>query len=859
MIGAMPGLFMYVGAFILSQYWVTYPKKYARFLFSFVASQIYLLSFVSQGLWNPFFNPWTFSYAILPIVLAGFWIWVFYGRAMGLVMLSVGSVLSAPNPFWAEEAVLLVGPLFFACWWHFRKDLTVKIVTGRLLFCAGGLLLANLFWILPVLIQYQLGTASYSQARIPLSFDSLLDHSTGFTLLDVVLYGHSTYSLFGTWVRNWSWANVIPALFTYVPFLLGTMKKGHRSLIAGLGASLLAGLFLSKGANPPFGAVFYEIAIHLPLGFGVYFRNGGNIFMEQVLVVGAILIALTFVELAAKADRTASKGVAWSISNSEDSGDSVDLPFPKDRHNNLRILSSAALVALAFSAVILPIAAGTIIDQQVYGPRFIATDIPPAYFSTNSYLENQIGSFNVVWIPNGCCNVPFWKPYILTNFPATISSRPVLPNADSYLAYLQDPKSNVLSNWLALLGTRYLVIHSDILGYPSEPLNRSLSATPGMDLAFRTGFIDVYEVRSPWSPQTLYVLPSVGNHDDGFPDFKGSQFIKVSHDGANGTTLNFNAGQDFTIAAWEKTTNSTTQIIAQDNQFGGTWMGWTLGLWNGAPWFQAGQTNNSEFQGLVANETLTDGTWHFLVGERAGTVWRLFVDGQLEAEKSDMPSIPIETGQNASLGARVTTYGDNIWLFNGSLADIQLYSRALNTTETGGLYIRGMRVPADMTNEYSPLFWALPFNDTLNSPQELSVNRFQLTPSSALGFGETILPLNVSQPSTAAGQVVTSTQESATLWKAQLVGHGQITLVLAESFTPGWKASWSDHVVTGFPLFGGAVTAFNLTLSTPISITLQYIYQNALVIGTTFSLIGFPVLIIAVWLRKKSLAKPRYG
>src|SRR5260370_24161872 len=121
-------------------------------------------------------------------------------------------------------------------------------------------------------------------------------------------------------------------------------------------------------------------------------------------------------------------------------------------------------------------------------------------------------------------------------------------------------------------------------------------------------------------------------------------------------------------------------------------MGWTLGLWNGAPWFQAGQTSSSEFQGLVANESVADGTWHFLVGERAGTVWQLFVDGQLEAEKYNMTSIPIETSQNASIGARVTSYGGNTWFFDGSLSNVQLYGRALNATETVELYNSGLRM-----------------------------------------------------------------------------------------------------------------------------------------------------------------------
>jgi hypothetical protein len=854
LIAAMPGFFMYVGAFILSQYWVNNnTKKYARLLFSFVASQVYLFSFVNQGLWNPFFNPWTFSYAILPLVLAGFWIWIFHGRLLGLVILGVGSVLSSPNPFWTEEAVLLVGPLFLACWWYLRKELTGKIVAGRLLLGLGSVLLANLFWILPVLLQYQLGTAIYSRARIPLSFDGMLGASRGFTLLDVVLYGHSTYYLFGTWAQNWSLANIVPALFTYIPFLLPSARKGRRPLVIGLGASLLIGLFLAKGANPPLGIVFYEVGVYLPLGFGVFFRNGGNIFMEQVLVVTAVLIGFTFVELAAKTGSVALKNKFVTTSNSErDSANSSRLRWSKLRLNRLRSVGSIMLIALAFLAVILPIMSGTVIDQQVYGPRFVATEIPSAYFSANSFLENQPGSFNVAWIPNGCCNVPFWKPNILTNFPAAISSRSAIPNLEPYLTYLHVPKSNALRNWSALLGIRYILIHSDFLGYPLESLNQSLNTTPGMDLAFRAGFIDAYEVHSPWIPQTLYVLPALTNSSDGFPALGGSQFIEVSHRGANGTTLNFNAGQDFTIAAWEKTTNSTTQIVAQDNQYGGTWMGWTLGLWNGAPWFQAGQTNNSEFQGLVANESVADGTWHFLVGERAGTVWRLFVDGQLEAEKYNMQSIPIETSQNASIGARVTSYGGNTWFFDGSLANIQLYGRALNATETGGLYNSGLRVSPDMVNEFSPLFSALPFNDNLNSPRDFSGSGFRLVPSGALRVGVTVLPLEVGQPSTTA-QVVSLTEETATSWKAQLVGQGQITLVLAEPFTPGWEASWPSHMVLGFPLFDGVVTAFNLTINAQTSISLHYVYQNALVLGTFFSLFGFPVLILAVWLRKRAV------
>jgi hypothetical protein len=162
-----------------------------------------------------------------------------------------------------------------------------------------------------------------------------------------------------------------------------------------------------------------------------------------------------------------------------------------------------------------------------------------------------------------------------------------------------------------------------------------------------------------------------------------------------------------------------------------------------------------------------------------------------------------------------------------------------------------LRVPPTKANEYSPIFSGLPFNDTLDSLHDFSGNGFQLAPSNKLEFGATNLPLHVGRPSTET-QIVSSTEESATSWKIQMVGQGQVTLVLAQPFTPGWEASWSNHRIVGFPLFGGAVTGFNLTTNAPISIALHYVYENALVIGTFFSVVGFPMLILAVWLRRRS-------
>lgn len=851
-IAALPGCFMYLGSSLLAHYWLKdVVATRIRLLFSFVASQVYLLSFVNQGLWNPFFNPWTFSYAILPLVLAGFWMWVFHARFLGLIILAVSTILSSPNPFWIEEAVLLVGPPFLAYSLKLRKQLRVGALTRRILVGIGSVTVANLFWILPVSIQYYTGTATYSFARIPFTLDGAVAASRGYNLLDVLLYGHSTYELFGTWSQNWSLANVVPALFTYVPLLFLSRLNEQRPMIAGLGTSLLVGLFLAKGANPPLGALFYEIGIRLPLGFGVYFRNGGNIFMEQVLAAAALLIGFAFVELA-RVTNTASREARRMASSG--AFNPVGRPRKRLTHHFASSLSrvpSLVTIILAVSAVALPLAWGSLVDQQVYGPRFVATEIPTSYYSVNSFLNNQSEDFNVVWIPNGCCNVPSWKPHILTNFPGAISSRSVLPKPDPYLAYAHVPNSKVLADWMALLGTRYIIVHSDFIDYPWESLNRSLSVAQSVDLVLRTDISYVYEVRGAWSPQKLYILPQTGEFHDGFPRFHGAQFVEVFPEGSNVGALDFQGGQDFTIAAWVKASDSRTQVIIQDNVYGGTWSGWVLGLWEGRPWFQAGQMDPSLFQGLVANMSVADSAWHFIAGERIGTEWRLLVDGELVASKTNVASTAIKTTQNASIGARVTTYGGDTWFFDGSLANVQLYRKALTAIEVRALYHDGMRVTNDMIETYGPVLWALPFNDTLTSPRDLSGNGFRLVPFGTLNFGETPLPLSVEDPPAGNGEVVSSVRHSATDWMVQIVGRGHFTLILAEPYADGWEASWSGRTATGVPLFGGAVTAFNLTIEGPTRVELRYLYQNTLVVGSLASLLGYPAIVFAVSLRKR--------
>jgi hypothetical protein len=248
----------------------------------------------------------------------------------------------------------------------------------------------------------------------------------------------------------------------------------------------------------------------------------------------------------------------------------------------------------------------------------------------------------------------------------------------------------------------------------------------------------------------------------------------------------------------------------------------------------------------VANQSVADGAWHFLAGERNGANWRLFIDGELVATKTNMTSIRTNNTQNASIGARVTTFGDNAWFFDGSLANIQVYNRALSVGEVGTIYDAGLSIPISIVTGYAPLLWALPIYDNLSAPRDLSGGGFQLVPFGALNFGQTPLPLAIDPTIPTTRQIISAVPETSTMWQIQLGGQGRVTLVLAEPFAPGWEASWSGGKTQAFPMFDNAVTAFNMTSNGPTSIQLKYSYQDTLLAGASASVLGYPVLMLGV-------------
>lgn len=90
--------------------------------------------------------------------------------------------------------------------------------------------------------------------------------------------------------------------------------------------------------------------------------------------------------------------------------------------------------------------------------------------------------------------------------------------------------------------------------------------------------------------------------------------------------------------------------------------------------------------GLLSDDPLDDGDWHFLVCTREGTTATLYIDGSVNDERVTWDS-SISNPGTVSIGARP---GGELGLSNGEMDDVRVFLRSLNAVEVQGLYNAGL-------------------------------------------------------------------------------------------------------------------------------------------------------------------------
>ena len=170
-----------------------------------------------------------------------------------------------------------------------------------------------------------------------------------------------------------------------------------------------------------------------------------------------------------------------------------------------------------------------------------------------------------------------------------------------------------------------------------------------------------------------------------YSDGKSATFNGSSSYIATGFTVPANTSYGF--SAWIKTTNtSSTMIIFSDTDSNGANKSGraVLGFYNGNFYFNMGDNTNAWYDITTYNSaSVRDGAWHHLYLATDGTSQKLYVDGVLFGSLTS-------TVNPGTIGARTYKIGRagdySGGYFNGSIANVRAYNRALSADDVKSIY-----------------------------------------------------------------------------------------------------------------------------------------------------------------------------
>ena len=144
---------------------------------------------------------------------------------------------------------------------------------------------------------------------------------------------------------------------------------------------------------------------------------------------------------------------------------------------------------------------------------------------------------------------------------------------------------------------------------------------------------------------------------------------------ATGTTStgNFPTSTDFTIEFWwrSKLVNSGTGIVVAKTQFASTSAdSWWMEVNGSYKVAFVGHSGTSTFTPVTSTTSVMDGVWHHCAVSRAGTTYRVFVDGALEQTTTN--STTMNQGSRNVTFAGITTVGGLNYAATGYISNLRI-------------------------------------------------------------------------------------------------------------------------------------------------------------------------------------------
>jgi PKD repeat protein len=166
-----------------------------------------------------------------------------------------------------------------------------------------------------------------------------------------------------------------------------------------------------------------------------------------------------------------------------------------------------------------------------------------------------------------------------------------------------------------------------------------------------------------------------------------SQFVQAN----DAPNLNFGTG-DFTVDAWVRTTTATGIAPIVDKRFTDPEVGYALYLKNGRLAMRIGDAvlaDGTEYW-LATTPFIADGQWHHVAGvlKRSALAngTRLYVDGVNVLALPVYGWLSVTNTEKLLIGAQ-KGYSGPIGYLNGSVDEVELFQRALSTTELNAIYM----------------------------------------------------------------------------------------------------------------------------------------------------------------------------
>ncbi|HMU43084.1 MAG TPA: T9SS type A sorting domain-containing protein, partial [Ignavibacteriaceae bacterium] len=185
-----------------------------------------------------------------------------------------------------------------------------------------------------------------------------------------------------------------------------------------------------------------------------------------------------------------------------------------------------------------------------------------------------------------------------------------------------------------------------------------------------------------------------GNGNDGIlngptpaEDRFGNINNSYSFDGINdyidcGNGLSLQIMNDITITAWIKSEVQIDFAPVVISKYGGDDGGWLINFPSDTSVSFDGRDHSGNYRSSGSTQEI-DYAWHFLVGQREGTLWKIYLDGVLSNSNDVGSSGSIIASNNLQIGVQS---GSLARYFKGIIDDIRIFNRALTNLEILDLF-----------------------------------------------------------------------------------------------------------------------------------------------------------------------------